>query len=69
MAIQKKINWQVKYRIIERMLINQMRWNYTNTCLKEGEKMARNIIRMQVKDSMRLFIKMAELPKHRTVIE
>jgi len=47
------MNYKLQSKILERMLINQMRWSFTNKCLKEGEKMAREIIRKEIKSSMK----------------
>jgi len=38
-----------KCSILEKMLVNQMKWSYTNKCDKEGAKIAREIIRKEVK--------------------
>lgn len=46
-------SFELKYRIVEKMLINQMRWSFTNKCLKEGEKMAREIIRKEIKSTLK----------------
>lgn len=47
------MNYKIKCRILEKMLINQLRWSFTNKCLKEGEKMAREIIRKEIKSSLK----------------
>lgn len=49
----KKNNWKLKYKIVEKILIDQLKWSFSSKYLKEGISIARQLIRSQIKDQLK----------------
>ena len=45
--------WKVKYSILEKMLINSRKWAYSDKDMKEGEKIAREVIKREINNELK----------------